>query len=55
MATDRYHKYRRPPTGRPIDPGIHKTAPTTNKDELLTGFENHSGRSVLGPESSRQG
>jgi hypothetical protein len=29
--TDRYHQYRRPPTGRPIDPRIHKTAPITNR------------------------
>jgi hypothetical protein len=29
--TGRYHQYRRPPTGRPVAPRIHKTAPITNK------------------------
>jgi hypothetical protein len=31
VAPGRYHQYRRPPTGRPIAPRIHNTAPTTNK------------------------
>jgi hypothetical protein len=55
---DRYHQYRRPPTGRPVAPRIHKTAPITSKMipsvVRIPMSVNHPSRSKTNPRMSTQ-